>query len=60
MMSILNGFIVVAKPECINPLIIGLICAVLVLVVTIFMDKIEPNAFQRPVYFFFDQLPDKI
>jgi hypothetical protein len=60
MTSLLNGYILAIKSEFMNPLIIGIIGALLILVLSIFMDKIEPNAFQRPVYLFFDYLPEKI
>lgn len=60
MSNLLNGYILAVKAEFMNPLIIGMIGAAFILVLCIFMDKVEPNAFQRPVYFFFDSLPQKI
>jgi hypothetical protein len=60
MTSLLNGYILAVKSEFMNPLIIGIAGALLILFLSILMDKIEPNAFQRPVYLFFDYLPEMI
>jgi hypothetical protein len=53
MNCLLNSYLLAIKPDIVNPLIIASIVSLFLLIACIFLDKIEPNALQKPVYFFF-------